>query len=138
MIQFTADVLQEASRTCGHSFDFVGHIGGDDFIVLTDVEFPNRLCEEIIRQFDQGVIAFYEAESHEVVDREGRITDAEGVSISLSLVVCTCYADLNAEQISQEAAKLKKQAKAYKGSIYLYKHLNEYGDESLPLKYQEA
>ncbi|MDF2671682.1 MAG: hypothetical protein K0R67_3988, partial [Paenibacillus sp.] len=75
----------------------------------------------------QGVIAFYETESHEVVDREGRITDAEGVSISLSLVVCRCFSELNAEQISQEAAKLKKQAKAYKGSIYLYKHLNENG-----------
>lgn len=124
MIQFTADVLQEASRTCGHPFDFVGHIGGDDFIVITNVNMPDKLCEEIIRRFNQGVVSFYE-ESHSVFDREGNPVDVDGVSISLSLIICQCYSDLMPEHISQEAAKLKKQAKSYKGSIYVYQHLND-------------
>jgi diguanylate cyclase (GGDEF)-like protein len=125
MIQFTADVLQEASRVCGHPFDFVGHIGGDDFIVITNVDMPDRLCEEMIQLFKQGVGAFYEEESHKVFNREGQPVDAEGVSLSLSLIICQCFSDLTPEHISQEAAKLKKRAKSYKGSIYVYQHLSD-------------
>ncbi|WP_127582862.1 bifunctional diguanylate cyclase/phosphodiesterase [Paenibacillus koleovorans] len=127
MIQFTADILQLACRVCGHPYDFVGHIGGDDFIVMTNAEEPMRVCEEMIRQFDSGVLSFYELGGIEVLDREGNPVDAEGVSMSLSLVICEWRADLTAERISQEAANLKKQAKAYRGSITVYRHLREAG-----------
>lgn len=125
MIQFTADVLQETSRVCGHPFDFVGHIGGDDFIVITNVDMPDRLCEEMIQLFNQGVGSFYEEESHNVFDREGKPVDAEGVSLSLSLIICPYFSDLTPEHISQAAAKLKKRAKSFKGSIYVYQHLED-------------
>lgn len=123
MIQFTGDVLQEASRISGHPFDFVGHIGGDDFIVITDADEPERLCEEMIHLFEQGVGSFYEprpeGERRRVFDREGQPVDADGVSLSLSLILCPGYAEMTLEHISQEAAKLKKEAKSRKGSVYV-------------------
>ncbi|WP_158289253.1 bifunctional diguanylate cyclase/phosphodiesterase [Paenibacillus flagellatus] len=126
LIQFTADVLQEASSVCGMPDDFVGHIGGDDFIVMTKSGTPHRLCEEIIRRFDAGIVAFLDpAEPGQVVDREGRPVEADRVNISLSLIICECSSTLTAEYISTAAAKLKKRAKAHTGSVYYYERIGQ-------------
>ncbi|GAA3401563.1 bifunctional diguanylate cyclase/phosphodiesterase [Paenibacillus hodogayensis] len=126
LIQFTAAVLREASGESGLSDDFVGHIGGDDFIVLSGTESPEKLCEEIIRRFDKGISAFMNGQEQEVIyDREGRQTSADRVNISLSLIVCECGAAVNAEYISSEAAKLKKRAKSHMGSVYVLKRIGE-------------
>ncbi|MEI7024808.1 GGDEF domain-containing protein [Paenibacillus sp. y28] len=120
VIQFTADILQHGSALCGHPNDFLGHIGGDDFIILTDAAEPQHLCQEVIRRFDHGVTSFYEGEEVKFVeDRFGNRIDHSGVSISLSLVVCQYASGLTAEQITGAAAQLKKEAKRQKGSIWM-------------------
>ncbi|RKN85463.1 GGDEF domain-containing protein [Paenibacillus ginsengarvi] len=119
LIQFTAGILLEACRGRGEADDFVGHIGGDDFIVLSGAAAPDKLCEDIIRRFDQGVSAFMDADGPvSVFDREGNLVDADRVNISLSLIVCECSPNITAEYISMTAAKLKKRAKAHIGSVY--------------------
>ncbi|MDF2716482.1 MAG: RNase stability modulator, partial [Paenibacillus sp.] len=126
LIQFTAELLRETSVRYGLPDDFVGHIGGDDFIVMTRAESPNKLCEEIIRRFDSGVTAFLDPdEPARVVDREGKQVQTDRVNISLSLIICECCSSITAEYISSEAAKLKKLAKAHMGSIYYYERIGE-------------
>lgn len=120
MIQFTADVLQQSVSACGHPHDFVGHIGGDDFIVISTAADADCLCEEIIRRFRQGASLFDESGGWEtVLDRGGNPVATDGVHISLSLIICTCNASVSLEHISQAAAGLKKQAKAQIGSVYV-------------------
>lgn len=124
LIQFTAEVLQQATSACGHPHDFVGHIGGDDFIVITAASDPHMLCKEIIRRFEQGVGMFYEEEEfRDAQDRQGNRVDVDGVTISLSLVICESCSNVTLEQISQTAAVVKKQAKAQRGSVYVCKVL---------------
>ncbi|MEX2461928.1 MAG: GGDEF domain-containing protein [Paenibacillaceae bacterium] len=119
LLQFTADIIQQSVVTYGHAQDFVGHIGGDDYIVLSHMDQPRVLCEDIIRRFEQGIHLFYEGETtHGVRDRQGNIVDSDGVTISLALVICECEQPVTLEQISEAAAKLKKQAKSQKGSIF--------------------
>jgi diguanylate cyclase (GGDEF)-like protein len=125
LIQFTADVLQQSVSVCGHPHDFVGHIGGDDFIVITSAEDSAQLCKEIIRRFQQGVGMFYEAADWSFVeDRSGNKVQSDGVHISLSLVICKCGLDITLDRISQTAAVLKKMAKAQTGSVYLEAYLD--------------
>ncbi|UUZ93744.1 EAL and GGDEF domain-containing protein [Paenibacillus sp. P25] len=120
LIQYTADCLQQSVALLGRPHDFVGHIGGDDFIVITASESPEKLCAEILRRFDQGVAAFYDPEEWLYVqDRDGRRIESEGVTISLSLVICETQEPVTTEQISQAAARLKKQSKAHRGSCFL-------------------
>jgi diguanylate cyclase (GGDEF)-like protein len=120
LLQFTADVIQQSVMLSGTPQDFIGHIGGDDFIAVTHSSDPKLLCEEIIRRFDQGVGLFYETDAFRYVeDREGNRISSEGVTISVSLVVCACKDSFSLEQISEAAAALKKQAKSHRGSIYL-------------------
>jgi CheY-like chemotaxis protein len=42
VIRFTADIIDESIEACGFSEDFVGHIGGCDFVVITH---PERACD---------------------------------------------------------------------------------------------
>ncbi|MDD9265819.1 GGDEF domain-containing protein [Paenibacillus sp. GCM10023248] len=124
LIQYTADIMQQAISVCGTPLDFVGHVGGDDFIAISVAAEPELLCQEMIRRFEQGVQMFYEDEEWEYVwDRSGNKVKSEGVTLSLSLVVCSCESPISLEDISQTAAALKKKAKAYPGSIYYFQNI---------------
>ncbi|MFD0698680.1 GGDEF domain-containing protein [Paenibacillus sp. GCM10027628] len=124
LIQYTADIMQQAIAVCGTPHDFVGHVGGDDFIAISATSSPELLCQEMIRRFDQGVQMFYEGEVWDFVrDRTGNPVQSEGVTLSLSLVVCSCETPISLEQISQTAALLKKKAKAHQGSIYYFQNI---------------
>ena len=39
--------------------DFIGHIGGDDFIVVAPSDNCVKYCEQIIEQFDTNITQFY-------------------------------------------------------------------------------
>ncbi len=130
LIQYTADVMQQSIAVCGTPHDFVGHVGGDDFIAISATLSPKQLCQEIIRRFEQGVQMFYEDEEWEYVwDRSGNKVKSEGVTLSLSLVVCECESPISLEHISQTAALLKKKAKAHQGSIYYFEKIGSSGLE---------
>jgi diguanylate cyclase (GGDEF)-like protein len=119
LIQYTADLIQHSIALCGKPLDFVGHIGGDDFILITSADDPEKLCNEIIRRFDQGVRMFYEGDDWTYVeDRKGNRIETSGVTISLSLLVCGTETPITLEEISQSAARLKKLSKASLGSVY--------------------
>lgn len=125
LIQYTADVIQQSVSVCGHPHDFVGHVGGDDFIVISSAPDSTVLCNEIIRRFRQGVGVFYEGNDWSFVeDRSGTKVLSDGVHISLSLVICRCGGSITLEKISQTAAALKKKAKAQSGSIYAAAYLD--------------
>ncbi len=124
LIQFTADCIQQAIGVLGKPHDFVGHIGGDDFIAITSCDDPEKLCGEVIRRFEQGVPLFYEKKDWSYVeDRSGNRIESTGVTISLSLIVCGQAGQVTADQISQAAAKLKKLSKQAKGSIFCSDYL---------------
>jgi diguanylate cyclase (GGDEF)-like protein len=134
LIQYTADILQQSTAVCGAPYDFVGHVGGDDFIAISATSEPDRLCHEMIRRFEQGVRVFYEGEHWEYVeDRSGNRVRSEGVTLSLSLIVCQCESPISLEQISYASAILKKKAKAHQGSVYYRHHIGEHVSTEIPL-----
>lgn len=125
LIQYTADVIQQAIAFYGTPYDFVGHVGGDDFIAISTTLSPQLLCQEIINRFEMGVKVFYEGENWEyVVDRSGNQVESEGVTLSLSLVICNCESPITLDYISQTAAQLKKKSKSHQGSIYYFQAIN--------------
>ncbi|QHT62293.1 GGDEF domain-containing protein [Paenibacillus lycopersici] len=132
LIRFLASVLQQVIATGGCKDDFVGHIGGDDFILLSEAEDMQRLCRLMIALFDGGVMPYYGgADIPVVTDRSGNPVAAQiGVTLSLSLLFWDGVQLVSTAMISQAAARLKKQAKSIIGSTYVSgsvyeKHLGE-------------
>ncbi|MDD5448089.1 MAG: response regulator, partial [Actinomycetota bacterium] len=65
LIRTTGTILKKAVTTKGGEDDFVAHIGGDDFIIITIPERAVNIAKEIIKLFDEIAPSFYEKEDLE-------------------------------------------------------------------------
>ena len=65
VIKFTARTLLQANQEVSEGRDFVGHVGGDDFVVVTVPDRMWPLSERIIDLFDTGIRDFYVPEDLE-------------------------------------------------------------------------
>ena len=124
VIRSIARVLIRADAKLGTPNDFIGHIGGDDFVVITAPEKVDSICEEIIKGFDELVPRFYTEEDR----KAGYITgkDRQGVQkkfglLSVSIgVVSNEKRDLDhVAQIGEIGAELKEAAKQNEHSSYV-------------------
>jgi GGDEF domain-containing protein/CHASE3 domain sensor protein len=55
-------IVRNAVDRWGTGEDFVGHIGGDDLVVVTVPERFREICENVIAEFDAAAPAFYDPE----------------------------------------------------------------------------
>jgi diguanylate cyclase (GGDEF)-like protein len=106
-------IIQGIVKRQGLSDDFVGHLGGDDFVVVTRSDFATKISEAIIQDFDAVIHSFYQ-----------EVDERPDPSISLSIVIIdnqsVPLSDIS--QISRVAAELKESMKGLPGSGYLKYH----------------
>ncbi len=118
VIQLLGTILKEK---CSKEIDFVGHIGGDDFIVLFQSQDWNERCDAILERFAEVVKWFYSEEERnlggmEVEDRQGNRTFQPLMSISIGAVVANADHFNSPHEVSTAAAIAKKQAKKIMGN----------------------
>lgn len=118
VIQLLGRLLKEK---CAEDIDFVGHIGGDDFIVLFQSQDWEARCEAILERFSEVVKWFYSEEERsrggvEVEDRQGNRTFQPLMSISIGAVISNKYDFNSPHDVSSAAAIAKKQAKKISGN----------------------
>jgi PleD family two-component response regulator len=123
IITFTAHTIMAAVKRYGSPQDFIGHIGGDDFVCLTTPEYVDKICQEIIRIFDQLIHLHYREDDL----NKGYIVneDRRGVIKKFPLMTITLVVITNEEsafdhhlQVSEKAAELKRHVKMLHGSNY--------------------
>ena len=56
VILMTSNVLQQAIREAGSSQDFIGHVGGDDFIVISKHEQAEKIGRTVIKHFHKEIL----------------------------------------------------------------------------------
>jgi diguanylate cyclase (GGDEF)-like protein len=124
VIKSTAEILLEAVKRHGNARDFVGHIGGDDFVVITIPERAVAVCEMIIKEFDAMVPDLYNEE--EVAqgfflhtDRKGQAVKIPLLSISIALVTNEERPLTHPGQVAEIGAELKAYAKQSDRSLYV-------------------
>lgn len=122
VIQLIAKVLMWSVKRHGDpAFDFVGHVGGDDFVIVTHPDRVERICKAIIRVFGRSAPRLYTDEDRErgyisAKDRAGKEADFPLVSVSLAIVDCKGGSDLAA--IIHRSAEMKKFAKSKPGNSF--------------------
>jgi EAL domain-containing protein (putative c-di-GMP-specific phosphodiesterase class I)/GGDEF domain-containing protein/CBS domain-containing protein len=121
LLLLTSKILNGTARKYGSGEDFIGHLGGDDFIMVTSPVHVDEICRRIIKYFDRLVPVFYDEESRSNKgfmgkDRDGRDRWFPFVSISLAIVECQ-PPSYDIQIISKNAADLKKYAKSQPGSV---------------------
>lgn len=101
--------------------DFVGHIGGDDFVVLFRSRDWRARCARVISAFDQQVQSLYRASDLAAggiwsQDRNGQAAFFPLLSLAVGVVHPDPYKCSSYHEIAELAADAKKQAKLQTGS----------------------
>lgn len=120
-IQALARILVEAAGRHGEG-NFVGHIGGDDFVLLTAPEPAEAIGQEIVDAFDATVPGLYDPEDRErgYVEVLGRRHDVERfplMSVTVALVRTDRAQVSHLAQLADVAQELKEHGKGMTGSV---------------------
>ena len=101
--------------------DFVGHIGGDDFVLLLQsCNWESRL-RQIIRLFDAQVLPFFreadrQAGGYEIAARDGCLQFFPLASVSIGVLAVAAGAYVSHYEVAAAATQAKKMAKKQEGS----------------------
>lgn len=117
-------VIYDEVKGLGNPDAFVGHIGGDDFVVIISAELAEPACGAIINRIDTLVPSYYSAEDRRVgaiegVDRYGVKRSFPLISVSIAALVCQPGDYEHAAEIATAAAAIKDQVKESAGSNYV-------------------
>lgn len=124
IIKLTAKIITNNVYNIEDSSVFVGHIGGDDFVVILD-EGANyeKVCQDIITEFDAEVRNHFNKEElergyFEIENRRGVMEEFPLTSLSIGVVVAESGRFSNILEIGEIGAQVKHLAKATQGSCY--------------------
>ncbi len=123
-IGMTAEIFKEAIKTKGDPEDFIGHEGGDDFILLTAPERAQDVADYIIQEFDKRARNLYSQEDLTqgyitAIARDGSVKQFPIMTISLSGVTNAHRVISSYGQVANIAAEVKKKAKSTPTSVFV-------------------
>ena len=103
---------------------FAGHVGGDDFVILTEPQLAEQIADEITKRFDAAVPALYDLVDRErgwieYEERNGNKIRADFVSVSIGVVIAEPGSYPSAAALSARAAEVKGVAKRMPGSKWV-------------------
>ena len=123
VIKEVADILTSHRGTSGQDQEdaFIGHIGGDDFVIISEPGRAEHLSRQLIADFDRRILKFYREEDRLngfIMGRDRRGTQQKFPLITLTVAIVTddgaCFK--SPLEMAMAAAELKEYAKELPGS----------------------
>ena len=123
MIKLTSKILKESANKYDASA-FIGHIGGDDFVIISEVNNDINIAEEIISSFDKKRRKLFNEEDWNrkymiSKNRKKELFKCPLTSISIAIVSNEEIKLNNYLEVGDRAAELKSKVKENEGSNYL-------------------
>lgn len=140
IIMQTAHMLYTAVRKFGTRDDFLGHIGGDDFVFISGVDRAVPICENFICMFDNIIPFHYTDEDRArgyvvAKDRSRKLKNAPLMSVSIALINRHNSSELrNLLDINEKVAEIKKYLKEIPGSKFMADRRSGSRDHHVPLQ----
>jgi GGDEF domain-containing protein/CHASE3 domain sensor protein len=124
VLKETAKIIEAAVKAKGMPDDFVGHVGGDDFVVITTPASMRDVSSEIMKVFDQRIPQFYDEKDRGKgfilgKNRQGQEMQFPLMTISIAIVTNEQHSFKSPIEVSEIAAELKDYAKSIPSSIYV-------------------
>ncbi|GAA0733328.1 EAL domain-containing protein [Clostridium oceanicum] len=130
ILNFTSNLIENKLKNKFPYDNFIGHIGGDDFICIIKSSFQDskELCDSILNEFDIGILNFFNKEDIkrgyiESLDRTEKKTSFNLTTLSIAGVYGNFNSFSNTEEITKLATEIKSKAKKIKGSSVLIHNL---------------
>ncbi|MET4561127.1 diguanylate cyclase (GGDEF)-like protein [Lysinibacillus parviboronicapiens] len=119
ILRYLTEILK---KNIAETHDFLGHIGGDDFVAIVPHYEVRAICQRIIDEFDSQILGFYDLEDivHlQVPNRVGKLQPFTCTSLSIAVVTNEHRQFDSVEQLSDAITRIKKECKKISGSCYL-------------------
>jgi len=122
-LRSTGHLVRDAAKAVAGAGTFVGHIGGDDFVVVCTPEQDEDVAAEVIRRFDALSPTLYDDEDRrrggiEAEDRQGAVRSFPLLSISIGIATTEGRPFAHRAEAVGIATELKNYAKRDRGSSY--------------------
>lgn len=124
VILATAGIIKQALEEHGKEGDFIGHVGGDDFALVTSSLEFEKVCKAIVESFDQKILNFYDPEDKRKGYIQGKTRRGQLVSFPIMTIAIAVVTNQHRKlkshiQIGEIAAEMKNFAKTFSKSIYV-------------------
>jgi diguanylate cyclase (GGDEF)-like protein len=123
-LRVVARTIQEVAMDVGGPGMFVGHLGGDDFVLIGQVEQAEPLCRELVDRCAREVPLLYDPEDREhgyveVENRQGQMERFPVLSVSIGVATTLRRRFSHPGEAVTVATELKEFAKRSQGSSYV-------------------
>lgn len=123
MILLVGYICRRMVYEYGNNDDFVGHVGGDDFVIVTTPDREKLLCRQILSSYEEESTMLYlkddlERGSIRGVDRKGRPFEFPLVSLSIGVVSDQLEPPHSIDEVSMLAAEAKRRAKQSSNNMF--------------------
>jgi len=124
VIKETAGIISKSVKLRGEADDFVGHIGGDDFVVVTRPAAAEAIATDIIEDFDSRAVSFYSEADRQAgfivaKDRGGKVTNVPLMSLTIAIVNNTREKIANLLELTDLSMEIKNYLKGLSGSNFM-------------------
>ena len=124
VIKALAEIILEVLEDKHSSRHFAGHVGGDDFVILTEPGLAETVATEITRRFDEAIPALYDPIDREhgwieFEERSGNILRTPLVSVSIGIVMVEPRSYTSPAAVAARASEVKGVAKRMPGSKWV-------------------
>ncbi len=136
VIRLLARLLHDVVRGLCPTDGFVGHIGGDDFLYIVPIAAMPRVCDEVIRVFDElAPLQYSEADRRAGYflgkDRRNQLHRVPLMTLSVGVVTNQRRRFTRAVEVSDLATEMKSYAKTLPGSVWTVDRRRDDDDEAL-------
>ena len=113
VLRFTAMLLNEIVDQLGSADDFIGHAGGDNFIVITTKDVVQEIREKIKTRFSEEIAAHYNFMDREhgfitVTDDAGVVKEVPLMTVGVGVVFAEEYQFADIREITELAAEARR------------------------------
>jgi diguanylate cyclase (GGDEF)-like protein len=121
-IHTVAETISRVVDEDGNPQNFVGHVGGDDFIILTAPDNAEALAERIKAALEAEFPKLYEEEDRQrgavrVRNRRHEFEDFPLMSVTIALASSTDFEGMHLAQLDDALTELKTLGKGMQGSV---------------------
>lgn len=114
VLRFTALLLGELDDKLGGPDDFIGHVGGDDFLVITTEEKATALAEATTKRFNQDIASHYSFKDRErgyivVKDADGNDRQSPLMKLCIGVVLATNQDFTDIREVTEVSAEARRQ-----------------------------
>lgn len=142
-IRFTADLLRRCAEDVGPTNAFIGHIGGDDFCMISDFDHADQLARHVITEFEKRVPALLDPDDVAngyllVRSRQSGMEEVPFPSLTVALVLDRGGEFEHWRRLSDVAAELKSHGKTLSGNVVVKERRQSPSGAHMPVTYPDS